>query len=418
MKKTFLILSVIFLCFSGIQAQIYKSESMQMFLFNQPDAASEAMGRGNAAFTGSPFLSTINPASSMFREGVSAGISGLGLTFAYDVKASYNTYGAGVTLGQYGALSFNLMHFGWEFDVMSFSRNGQPLDTYKPHTDIYSINYSHFLVDGLSAGINFNYYDNETGTVNFDKVTGAVKLDEETGRLSKTAWTVDAGLMNKLTVPSSYADHAVYTGLSFSNLFNSEINTQTDTQIGNQILRGDFKNWDESLFEGEGRSRTPVDLRPYYLPGNDVTGRYLPSVMRFAAVYEIKPHAKTGDLDIIGAKVLLQYQDLLNSRYFTRYSFGAEMKLLDIVSLRYGWLSETREKVSFFRFVSKDYESATYGFGCDVPVKKLISNSLPLTLRFDYTSIANRSDLLPMYYPELTEKVLTSVYTINILYAL
>lgn len=424
MKKLLPILSGIFLCLSGIQAQIYKSEGMQMFLLNQPDAASEATGRGNAASIGNPFLSTYNPASSMFLEGVSAQISGLELSFAYNAKASHNSYSAGVALGKYGALSFNLMHLGWNFDVLSSSQDLLPLGAYSPHTNIYSINYSHFIFNGLSAGVNLNYYDNETGSVHLNDLNNAVLLDNETGRVSKTAWTVDAGLMNKFSVPSPFALHEVYLGLSISNLFNTKITREIDTRYAYQYFSSNLKTWDYSYIDPDGRNRMPLDIRPYLLPVTEVTGNYLPSIMRFAAAYEIKPNAKTGDFNIINGKVLLQYQDLLNSRYYTRYSAGAEIKLLEIVSLRFGWLNETREnahiieKGSSSYFLTRNYASTTYGFGLDVPVKKLIYNLLPLTLRFDYTSIANRSDLLPRYYTALTEGELTSVYTINLSYAL
>ncbi|MCU7496948.1 MAG: hypothetical protein HF314_09110 [Ignavibacteria bacterium] len=384
-----------FFAFSGIKAQIYKGEAIQMLLLNQPDARTEAMGRGSAALGGSPFMNIFNPAaSSLSAEGASTQISHLEFTFLYGVKANYDTYGAGVNLGKFGALGFNFMHFSWGFKVMNTGENLISLaEPSSPYSNIYSINYSRNIFEGLKAGINLNYFD------------------DESGRLSRTAWTLDAGLMNKLTFGDAILGHELTLGLSFSNVSNSKIKTDVDNRIAAQFILGRYENIE---IEEDSRDHV-IDLRPYYLPGEDITGSYLPSAMRLAAAYEIRPGLISGNFRLISAIISAQYQDLLNSKYFTRYSFGAEIKILEMLSLRGGWLKETRDNMDFYRF-PKSVEGTTYGFGVELPVGKVISSSLPLMVKFDQSSIANGTVSSMAPYVGLKEGKRTLAYTLNVSY--
>ncbi|HEX2865662.1 MAG TPA: hypothetical protein VHO03_01400 [Ignavibacteriales bacterium] len=337
MKRILLVLTVLNCLLINIEAQIYRGYAQEMFLFSQPDARSEAMGRGSAVLYGSPFTSFYNPASSSFLKGANAEVSHLEFTYPMGQKSNYEVYGAGANLDRYGSISFNYLHyvFGEEF---YYTGDFDPyvLTKYQPSENIFMMNYSRNIIDGLSAGININYFQNKFGANN--EVSG---------------WTFDAGLLKKYNFESEEIKHDIYLGLGLTNFTNAKISYPI-TNI-----------------------ETLVPLKQ---------DDYLPSIMRLAAGYEFQPKSKAADFRLIKVLFTTEYMDLLNSSNNSQFQLGAEVTLLEILKLRGGYFTMGIEDYGDNRNVSRLNE-ATYGLGIELPIKKISNMAIPLNVRFDHTSL-------------------------------
>lgn len=337
----------------SLNAQTYLGEQQMLFLLNQPNARAEAMGRGNAALFGSPFMSFYNPAASSFSEGVTAEVSHLEfnipldytpfLSFPlYGAKSNFDAYGAGVNLGKYGAVSLNYLHYYFREKFFNFSGK-----LYTPSSNIFMLNYSYPVLKGLSAGINLRYEQDSIAAV------------------SSKGWMADLGFLQHLKIESSRVKQNLYFGLSFSNIFNTEM-------TNNGLLALDY---------------------------------YLPSIMRLAAAYEFQPQIMPSGLRLFNGLFTAEYFDLLNSKFWTQFHLGAEITLMEIIRLRGGWFTQKLDN-----HYSDDISSLnefTYGFGLNVPLRKFFR--LPLDVGFDHTSL-----LFPNYGENPYGFKHCPVYTINV----
>ena len=123
----------------------------------------------------------------------------------------------------------------------------------------------------------------------------------------------------------------------------------------------------------------------------------LPVITRYAANYQLiyKNHLLNDTLNILEFLAQAEYDDLLNSDYMTSYHFGAELKMVEILSLRAGYYHRKIDDYGNLSYQKDNISSFTYGFGFQLPLYKLIK--LPLNINFDYTS-----------QPELTNSKITS----------
>lgn len=335
MKRILLVLTVLNCLLINLEAQIYQGFAQEMFLFSQPDARSEAMGRGSAVLYGSPFTSFYNPASSSFSKGANAEVSHLEFTFPMGQKGNYDFYGAGANLGKYGSLSFNYLNYTYG-EIFYYTGESGPnvLKKYQPSENIFMLNYSRNVIDGLSAGININYFQDKIGV---GEVSG---------------WTFDVGLLKKYSFESEKINQDIYLGLGLTNFTNTEISYSN-------------ANW-----------KTLLPLQ----------SDYLPSIMRLAAGYEFQPKSKVTGYQLIKVLFTTEYMDLLNSADNSQFQLGAELTLLEILKLRGGYFTMGIENYGVDRNVSRLNE-ATYGLGIELPVKKFSNMTVPLTIRFDHTSL-------------------------------
>ncbi|MGE5679484.1 MAG: PorV/PorQ family protein [Bacillota bacterium] len=336
MKRILLVLTVLNCLLINLEAQIYRGFAQEMFLFSQPDARSEAMGRGSAVLYGSPFTSFYNPASSSFSRGANAEVSHLEFTFPLDQKSNYDVYGAGANLDKYGSISLNYLHYVLG-EVFYYTGESDPyiLEKYQRSENIFMLNYSRNIIDGLSAGININYFQDKFGT---KEVSG---------------WTFDMGLLKKYNFESEEINHDIYLGLGLTNFTNTKISF-------------------------------PVANIETLLPLKQ--DDYLPSIMRLAAGYEFQPKSKAAGYQLIKVLFTTEYMDLLNSDYNSQFQLGAEITFLEILKLRGGYFTMGIEDYGYNRNVSRLNE-ATYGLGIELPVKKISNMAVPLTIKFDHTSL-------------------------------
>lgn len=335
-------------------AQIYRGLSEVMFIMTQPNARAEALGRGNAALTGSPFMSTYNPAASSFSAAVTAEVSHLEYPFLFGWgggNKNYETYGFGINMEQYGALSFNYLNLTFDPNLITYD-NWISIAS----TDIFMMNYSYSILRNFSVGVNANYYqENKT---------------HNQGPGFK-GWYYDLGLMKKFNMNYESSEQNLYLGLSFLNLLNSKVS---------QTLKTKFYGW-------------------------------FPSTMRLAAAYEFQPVNKISGFRMVNALFTAEYRDLLNSRYRTQFQIGTELTLLEMIILRGGFYNEGLNPL----FGNKTGLSVlTYGFGITAPVKKLSGLDIPLNIKFDYTSLP----FPEYYGNDYRHEFNCPVYTLNVSYGI
>ncbi|MGE5498338.1 MAG: hypothetical protein ACM3Q2_09720 [Syntrophothermus sp.] len=325
MKKILFVLLVVNCLFITLRAQTYLGYAQEMFLFSQPDARSEAMGRGSAVLYGSSFTNFYNPASSSFSRGINAEVSHLEFTFPIGLRGNYDVYGAGVNLGKYGSIAFNYMHSVLDLVFLYTDENSPDiLSEHKPESNIFMLNYSRNIINGLSAGVNINCFQDKLGNNEFN------------------SWTYDFGLLKKFSFESEKINHGLYLGLSFTNFTNTKISI----------------------------SRTQYD--------------YLPSILRLAAGYELDPQSKIGDYQIFKALLTTQYMDLLNTDDYSHFQLGAEITLLEILKVRAGYFTMGLNNYGVVGDVKRLNET-TYGLGIELPFRKI--SNVPLNIRFDHTSL-------------------------------
>lgn len=353
MKKILFVFLVVNCSFITLRAQTYTGYAQEMFLFSQPDARSESMGRGSAVLYGSPFTNFYNPASSSFSRGVNAEVSHLELPYPFRPQTNYDIYGAGVNLGKYGSIAFNYMHsvLGVVF-LYTDENNPDILNEHKPESNIFMLNYSRNIINGLSAGVNINCFQDKLGNNEFN------------------SWTYDFGLLKKFSFESEKILHDLYLGLSFTNFTNTKI----------------------------------------FLSGKEYT--HLPSIMRIAAGYEFKPQGKVADYQIFKALLTTQYMHLLNTEEFSHFQLGTEITLFEMLNIRGGFFTVGLNNYDVNGFV-KRLNEATYGFGIELPIKKISNMAIPLNIRFDHTFLP-----YPSYYPDSPKGDNCPIYTLNISYDL
>jgi hypothetical protein len=232
---------------------------------------------------------------------------------------------AGVNLGKYGSIAFNYMHsvLGVEFEYTD-KNNPDILIKFKPESNIFMLNYSRNIINGLSAGVNINCFQD--------------KLDNK----EFYSWTYDFGLLKRFSFEAEKINHGLYLGLSFTNFTNTKISI----------------------------SGTQYD--------------YLPSILRLAAGYELDPQSKIGDYQIFKALLTTQYMDLLNADNYSHFQLGAEITLLEILKVRAGYFTMGLNDHRVIGDVSRLNE-ATYGFGIELPFRKI--SNVPLNIRFDHASL-------------------------------
>ncbi|MDP4176081.1 MAG: hypothetical protein Q8933_19030 [Bacteroidota bacterium] len=359
----------------GLKAQIYNYGAEYMFFYTQPNARSEAMGKGNSAFTGSPFMSINNPASSFFLKGLNAELTHIDFNYPrFTSTCIYNAYGAGANLGKYGAFSFNYLHF--VFGIPVELPEGEALDIKLPvghaerealgitlqrgpfpplpFTNIYMMNYSYGLLENLAFGVNINFFE-----------------DANTEIYSK-GWLLDAGFMKKFAISSPTGQHNLFLALSFSNLTNT-------------------------MLEDEWRGQW-----------------YLPSVIQIGSVYEFEPKLRAFDFNIFKVLLSAEYYDLLNSSNYTQIRLGTELTILEMLKLRGGWYSENlndyRDKSTYD--IEKINEF-TFGFGFDINAAKVMKAEFPLTVMLGYTSFQS-----PLFYTKQENRLNSPLYSIGLNYGL
>jgi len=111
----------------------------------------------------------------------------------------------------------------------------------------------------------------------------------------------------------------------------------------------------------------------------------LPTILRLGVSYGAAWFSNSSCRGkIVEGLVAVEYQDLVNSKYYGTVRAGAEVKILEMLALRAGYY---KERVIEYGTAGDFREDLTYGCGLEVPLDKLTARRIPARVRFDMTKL-------------------------------
>ena len=330
--RLLLSISLIFLLSTTIYSQSYYSgiPFKPSSLDEATSARSIALGETSVA---DPYNTTsfiFNPAALFNNTGVDLSFSnrsdgwnsGLKDRHYYSFAFSYNN-GIGFV--------YNRFHSG----TLTFP--GSESKSYNTTIGFY---FARSIFHNLNAGIGVKTFSKNT------EQTGDYAFQYE----NKLNILVDAGLFYKYSLPGTDRfNHAINLGLSAQNFGNDYKEKMKDSDEDYYIIK---------------------------LP------RYL--MMGFSYSASIKDFRHKPMIDIL---LTGEYKDLLNPANSDKansdyYGIGCELKFIDMIALRVGWVNSPEDNVLFDRKKFK----ANYGGGINLALSRFGSR-IPIVLNFDYTLI-------------------------------
>jgi hypothetical protein len=106
------------------------------------------------------------------------------------------------------------------------------------------------------------------------------------------------------------------------------------------------------------------------------------------------------DSEDIALNIQGEYSDILNSKYFNKYSLGTELEFLELFTLRIGYYS-----MDYRNFINEQF---TYGYGFKIPFYAF--SPLPLTLGADYTNLKQESEFTYHHFKNFNSFTITANY--------
>jgi hypothetical protein len=95
-------------------------------------------------------------------------------------------------------------------------------------------------------------------------------------------------------------------------------------------------------------------------------------------------------LNTFAGLVHLEYQDLLNSKYYSALRAGGELRFFEMIAIRLGYYRETQEDFGYD--INRDFiEDVTYGFGAELPLDVIGPKGLPVRIKVDITKLEQPS---------------------------
>lgn len=266
----------------------------------------------SAEGTGKIYLNNNNDAfSSLYNPALASSYDNVRFSYSISQKFNnYDNYGMDVPVKNIGTFSLTRRNFNYNEFVGI-------LDWSNVNYTSYNINYSRELFRGLSGGIGFNY----------------LKEDVPPFReLNMEYYSFNLGASYVYNLPTSdYYSHYIFCNVSIIN---------APISYTNDLVTTDYP---------------------------------LPQIDHVSLGYFSK-YGALNNLDVYQIDLQVEYSDLLNSRYYNTIGFGAEIKFMEVVSLRAGYYNTKGEYYSFDDF--------TYGIGFSCPFKAYLE--IPLVIGFDY----------------------------------
>lgn len=321
-------------------SQDYATNLDYIFLMHPVNARFEAMGRGNAASTGSPYSAFFNAASTSFSKGMNVEISHLEPNFYLEDKAVYNSYGISYNSEKYGAVAVNVLRFNSNREYSQWAWTGRKYDMKKffPSLNYLTFNYSHILPHQMSFGFNANY------------------LTIEDAKLKYQSVLFDAGLMKRFSDDGKNFISNYFLGVSITNI------------SGAKAYYTEY-----------------VSLAEF----NSVS-RLIPSIFRIGGAMELFPYKKAGAFSLYKLLISLNYKNVLNSRYNTAIQIGSEITFLEMLKIRAGFYNEDFDR-NHSPFNTDKVSKFTYGIGLNLPLDLFFNKYLPIQIQLDYTNPENPS---------------------------
>lgn len=308
----------------------YQGFENEMFFRRQPSARAEAMGQSYCAMDGDLTSVYFNPAGVATINGIE--LDGSYATPLYRLdKATYKFLSLGYKFNKYIVAGLSVNHFSFENEIAFTDDYGNPNYTFIPYTSNYSLTLASQPIKNLLIGLNTNLF-----------VWNPVKKNF-------TALNFDFGLIKKFElVNGKNYKHSVNLGTSIKNFNYSKV----------------------KINYAGSKSEEP-----------------LPVIMKYGANYQITfdKHFLIDSLKTLRLLVNGEYQDLLNSNYYTTSRIGGEIMFLELLSVRAGYFKEKVDNYGYPDRNKSKVSAFTYGFGLQIPLYKL--TKLPLNINFDYTNL-------------------------------
>jgi len=296
----------------------------EFFFGRQPNARAEAMGKGYTSIDGDLGSIYFNPAGIATIKSIE-----INATYTppdcYLTKGYYTFYGLNYKLNKYLQIALSQFHF--DYGKTFVVNANKTLYTEKNTLTIASEPLKNLLI-----GLNANYFIEQPG---IDKTSSTI--------------FVDFGVIKKIQIALQKKNRQTLNfGASISNL-----------------------NYSSNKITFNGIT----------------TKYYLPVITRYGVSYESN-FGKTHFIDSVSLiRILAQseYQLLLNSEYRSGIKFGAEITLLNLLSLRAGWYREKVYDYGFPDVNNNKIEAITYGLGLHIPLHSF--TKIPIDMQFDFTSL-------------------------------
>ncbi|MFH1221180.1 MAG: hypothetical protein V1694_12105 [Candidatus Eisenbacteria bacterium] len=298
-----------------------------LFFYRQPSARAEAMGKGGVAMVDDPSASFYNPASLGRMRGISiSGSYGSPLYWFEDTK--YIFLGSGVRVGRYGTVGISSyrVDYGGFAEICS---SGEEMEDFEVALETLSLATDRLY--GLDIGMN----------VNRIRMLGTCLREDPTG------YSADIGVSRDLLLQAgSRAEQSLTFASSLYNVTDSKID-----------------------FSGDSEE--------------------LPVIVRLGTAYNLTWFSKSFLPAFKTAQGLIhiEYQDLLNSKYYGALRIGGELRLLEMLALRLGYYRESRNDNDDPENYKDALTDVTYGFGIEIPLEKMVAAKIPLRVKFDMTRL-------------------------------
>lgn len=339
--------------FSETFSQNYNGVFPEFFLGRQPSARAEAMGRGLSAVTGDALSYYYNPAGTASLKGLNVSGSFASPYYFYE-EAKYNFFSASYKIDKYGTIGLSRDYFDYGFDnefvITDEYGNVIGTETYDPELTGYRLTLSSEVIKDLYVGANLNLLHSGGKP--------ELTVGNETGGGNNDVFYFDLGAIKSFNIESKKLDHKFNIGTSLMNATFAEYSSVDEDQ-----------------------------------------GDPLPVIFRIGAAYNLSVDDKniSPKLNSYNFVANLEYEDLLNSKYYSGFRGGVEFTFLEIISLRAGYFAienrsystvlDTAGNVISYQQVGFNSNEFTYGFGLNIPIRQLTDSKTPLEIKFDYVNL-------------------------------
>lgn len=340
MKK---LLIFAFICFltNELYSQ-YEGFMSEYFFGRQPSARAEAIGKGYSSIGGDINSNFYNPA------GISL-IDGTMLNFNYASpyylieKGNYAYIGLGYKFDRLLKIGLSCYHFSNGDNSTVTDENNNLLYQYKPYSSSYTITIASNPIKNLHIGIN-----------------SYMLLNNNPKNSPNTALLFDLGLIEIIPlIPDSELINSFQIGGSINNVTNSKMTMHTNYMV---------------------------------VGANETEKIILPIISRIGICYKYGTSKNANFKELRRFQLLsqIEYQNILNYKYYTAYRIGGEINILEILALRCGYFIETMDDYNNSNNLDK-LKEFTYGFGLNIPIDKLTDNKIKLNIKVDYTNLPQPS---------------------------
>ena len=292
-------------------AQEYHGAYMEFYFFHKPSTSTEGTGKIYLNSNKDAFSSLYNPALPSYSDNLKISYSNSQKAFLH-VNAFYNAFGVDVPVKKIGTFSLVRNFTSIEDDFVDFPIKRRYLS--------YSLNYSRDVFKGFFLGIGANYFK----------------------------WEYQP--------PSNYPSNYYFPQPDFSEYYSFNLGVSYNYTLP------ESEYYSQNAFINFSILNIPTSHSP------------LPQIDRVSLGYisKYKGFGIIKGMDDFQTDIQIEEVDLLNSYYYNTFSLGAEIKFLEIISLRAGNY-----------FFAVDY--MTFGLGLSLPLKLL--TKIPLVIGFDYSHL-------------------------------